>query len=204
MRRLFTPEWLGRHVLAAVLAVGFLALGWWQIDRAASGNTLSWAYAVEWPVFAGFVGFIWWREIRRELRPGAEPDNRPTSQRPAEPLLTRGDVSTAGPDGAPAAGPDNSPAGGPATVPGRPAASGAVTGGFRRPVLVSRPRYGDVAAGPAGSAGPNGIHGPAGPNGIDGIDGPDGDGELAAYNEYLAWLNAHPEARPGDYRKSHR
>ncbi len=27
----------------------------------------------------------------------------------------------------------------------------------------------------------------------------DDDPELAAYNDYLAWLNAHPGARPGDY-----
>jgi hypothetical protein len=25
------------------------------------------------------------------------------------------------------------------------------------------------------------------------------DGELAAYNHYLAWLNANPDARPSDY-----
>jgi hypothetical protein len=27
----------------------------------------------------------------------------------------------------------------------------------------------------------------------------DDDPELAAYNDYLSWLAAHPEARPGDY-----
>jgi DNA-binding transcriptional regulator of glucitol operon len=27
----------------------------------------------------------------------------------------------------------------------------------------------------------------------------DGDDQLAAYNRYLAWLNAHPEASPRDY-----
>jgi DNA-binding transcriptional regulator of glucitol operon len=27
----------------------------------------------------------------------------------------------------------------------------------------------------------------------------DDDPELAAYNDYLAWLKAHPNARPGDY-----
>ncbi|MFC7764071.1 hypothetical protein ACFQY4_43305 [Catellatospora bangladeshensis] len=31
------------------------------------------------------------------------------------------------------------------------------------------------------------------------------DPQLAAYNEYLAWLSEHPEARPGDYpAKEHR
>ena len=86
MRRLVTPGWLARHALATVLVAGCLALGWWQIGRASGGNALSWAYAVEWPVFAGFVGFIWWREVRRALghqapvaaaRAGAEPARRP-------------------------------------------------------------------------------------------------------------------------------
>jgi hypothetical protein len=68
MKRLWTPAWIARHVAMVVLVVGFLALGWWQISRAASGNTLSWAYAVEWPIFAGFVVFVWWREVRHALR----------------------------------------------------------------------------------------------------------------------------------------
>ncbi|MDQ7907821.1 hypothetical protein RB614_25185 [Phytohabitans sp. ZYX-F-186] len=68
MRRLWTPGWIARHVLAVGLVGGFLALGWWQISRAAGGNTLSWAYAFEWPVFAAFVVFIWVREVRLTVR----------------------------------------------------------------------------------------------------------------------------------------
>jgi DNA-binding transcriptional regulator of glucitol operon len=68
MRRLWTPAWIARHVLAVGLVAGFLALGWWQISRAAGGNTLSWAYAFEWPLFAAFVVFIWVREVRLTLR----------------------------------------------------------------------------------------------------------------------------------------
>lgn len=60
-----TPAWLVRHAVAAVLVLAFLALGWWQIGRAVGGNVLSYAYAVEWPVFAGFVVFVWWKEVRR-------------------------------------------------------------------------------------------------------------------------------------------
>lgn len=125
MRRLVTRRWLAGHVLAAVLVGACLALGWWQIGRAVGGNTLSWAYAVEWPVFAGFVIFIWVREIRRTLDPG-EP-----------------------------------------AAPGRTAADPA-----RRPVVTAR-------------------RAPV-PDDRD-------DPELAAYNHYLAWLNAHPGARPADY-----
>jgi hypothetical protein len=79
MRRFLTPGWVARHVLAVVLIVGFLGLGWWQLGRASAGNVLSWAYAVEWPVFAGFVAFMWVREVRLELRADAvaEPAEHP-------------------------------------------------------------------------------------------------------------------------------
>lgn len=73
MKGLWTPAWVARHVAMVVLVAGFLALGWWQISRASSGNTLSWAYAVEWPVFAGFVIFVWWREARHTLSRGEDP-----------------------------------------------------------------------------------------------------------------------------------
>jgi hypothetical protein len=76
MKRLWTPAWIVRHVLTVVMVAAFLALGWWQISRAAAGNTLSWAYAFEWPVFAGFVVFVWFREVRQTLRAGA-PASRP-------------------------------------------------------------------------------------------------------------------------------
>jgi DNA-binding transcriptional regulator of glucitol operon len=62
---LWTPAWLVRHAVALALVVAFLALGWWQVTRAASGNVLSYAYAVEWPLFAGFVVFVWAKEVRR-------------------------------------------------------------------------------------------------------------------------------------------
>jgi hypothetical protein len=85
MRRLWTPAWIARHVLAVGLVAGFLALAWWQISRAAGGNTLSWAYAFEWPLFAGFVVFIWVREVRLTLR--GKPD-APFSPAPAGPSAT--------------------------------------------------------------------------------------------------------------------
>lgn len=136
MRRLLTPAWLARHGLTVTLVAGFLALGWWQIDRAASGNTLSWAYAIEWPVFAAFVIFVWWREVRREFHAGP---------------------ATASPE---RSRPDDEPE--------------AV--GIRRPVLV-RPGIGH---GETATLCENEV-------------------ELAAYNKYLAWLNANPGARLQDY-----
>ncbi|MGW4500079.1 hypothetical protein ACWENR_15880 [Micromonospora sp. NPDC004336] len=73
MKRLWTPAWIARHVAMVVLVVGFLGLGWWQVSRAAAGNAISWGYAVEWPIFAGFVVFVWWREVRHTLRGSREP-----------------------------------------------------------------------------------------------------------------------------------
>ncbi len=39
----------------------FLAAGYWQLTRALGGNTLSWAYVFEWPIFAGYLVHVWWR-----------------------------------------------------------------------------------------------------------------------------------------------
>ena len=66
-----------------LLVAAFLVLGWWQIDRARGGNALSFGYAIEWPAFAIFVIFVWYREIRNER--GA----RPEPVRIAEPVLVR-------------------------------------------------------------------------------------------------------------------
>jgi hypothetical protein len=65
--RFLTLPWLARHVLLVALVTAFLALGWWQISRARAGNMLSYGYAVEWPLFAAFVAFVYVKEIRAEL-----------------------------------------------------------------------------------------------------------------------------------------
>ena len=96
MRRLWTPRWIVVHGAVVVLVVGFLALGWWQIGRAAEGNLLSFGYAVEWPVFAAFVIFVWIIEMRKAVRAdkptteGARADEaRADSAVPAEPVRAR-------------------------------------------------------------------------------------------------------------------
>ena len=135
MKGLWTPAWIARHVVAILLILACLGLGWWQFTRAQAGNALSWGYTVQWPVFAGFVGFLWWREVQL-VRTGAPRRRRPPAQAPE-----RHDGSV----------------------------EGAIT--VRRPVRVA-----SRAA-----------------------ESTDDDPELAAYNDYLAWLAAHPSARPGDY-----
>ncbi|MEV6811039.1 hypothetical protein [Micromonospora sp. NPDC051296] len=121
MKRLWTPAWIARHVAMVVLVTSFLGLGWWQVSRAAAGNAISWGYAVEWPIFAGFVVFVWWREVRHTLR-GAPPATT------GEAESATATATTGEPDGpAEAAGADGQ----------RP--------GFRRPVRVARVAVSDGA-----------------------------------------------------------
>jgi hypothetical protein len=134
MKGLWTPAWIARHVLALTLVVGCLGLGWWQFRRATDGNALSWGYTFEWPVFAGFFAFLWWREVQLARRGGKPAAADPPGEHD-EPVR-------------------------------RPGA----------PVTVGRPVRVAVPATPA-----------------------EDDPELAAYNHYLAWLAAHPAARPIDY-----
>ncbi|TCB95789.1 hypothetical protein E0H26_18475 [Micromonospora zingiberis] len=131
MKRLWTPAWIARHVAMVVLVTSFLALGWWQVSRAAAGNAISWGYAVEWPIFAGFVVFVWWREVRHALG-----GNRSATDPPAP----AADASTTGGSGGPDDG-DAVPAGLPgAGETARSAGSVAARPrpGIRRPVRVVR------------------------------------------------------------------
>ena len=66
------------------LVVAFLWLGWWQLGRARAGNLLSFGYAIEWPVFAAFVIFVWTREIRLERHGGSPPPPKPTREVPED------------------------------------------------------------------------------------------------------------------------
>ncbi|HEY2579142.1 MAG TPA: hypothetical protein VGI74_22775 [Streptosporangiaceae bacterium] len=68
-RFLISPRWLGWHAFAVVAVAGMLALGWWQLRRAEEGNSLSWAYTFEWPIFAVFGVVFWAKTIRDEFAP---------------------------------------------------------------------------------------------------------------------------------------
>jgi|SRR5271165_6888680 len=73
-RFLVSPRWLAWHGFMLVTAVGMLWLGDWQLHRAESGNTLSWAYTFEWPIFTIFVVVFWAKTIIDEWRhPGGAP-----------------------------------------------------------------------------------------------------------------------------------
>jgi len=51
------------HLTVLVVVSGCLALGWWQLHRALGGNDLSWAYAFEWPFFAAYGVYLWWKLV---------------------------------------------------------------------------------------------------------------------------------------------
>ena len=51
------------HATLLVLLPTFAALFWWQVQRVREGNTLSWAYVFEWPFFAGYAVYIWWKLV---------------------------------------------------------------------------------------------------------------------------------------------
>jgi hypothetical protein len=71
-RFLITPRWLGWHVFVILSVLGMLWLGNWQLHRAESGNSLSWAYTFEWPLFAIFGVVFWVKTIRDEVHPPAQ------------------------------------------------------------------------------------------------------------------------------------
>jgi hypothetical protein len=76
-RILFTPRWLGWHLFAVLAFIGMLWLGDWQLHRALSGNSLSWAYTFEWPIFAVFGVVFWTKTVRDELHPRPDADSEP-------------------------------------------------------------------------------------------------------------------------------
>jgi hypothetical protein len=84
------PSWFSRraillHLTALVVVPGCLALGWWQLHRALSGNDLSWAYSFEWPFFSGYAVYLWWKLVHE--RPEAD-----TSAEQGDPATTTADM----------------------------------------------------------------------------------------------------------------
>jgi hypothetical protein len=76
-RRSASEVWLSRraltlHGVILVVVPGFMALCVWQLSRALGGNELSWAYVFEWPLFAGYAVYMWWRLVHeRPVAAGA-------------------------------------------------------------------------------------------------------------------------------------
>jgi hypothetical protein len=63
MGKYLTRRCIGLHVLTLLLVSSFLLATWWQYESARGGNGLSWAYVFEWPAFAVYALYMWWKLI---------------------------------------------------------------------------------------------------------------------------------------------
>ncbi len=53
-----------RHHVLFLSAVCFcLAAGCFELARARHGRQIAWVYAVEWPLFAVCLGYMWWHVV---------------------------------------------------------------------------------------------------------------------------------------------
>jgi DNA-binding transcriptional regulator of glucitol operon len=64
VRYILQPRWIPWTLLCLVISFVFLRLGWWQWDtahRQAALDLQNAAYAFQWVIFTGFVGWFWWK-----------------------------------------------------------------------------------------------------------------------------------------------
>ena len=71
----FSPRAIGLHITVLIVVPTFFALFDWQLHRALGGNGLSWAYVFEWPFFAVYAVYLWWKLVH-------EPPGEPLPARP--------------------------------------------------------------------------------------------------------------------------
>lgn len=101
LRRLLSWQWVAFTLVVVLAVAAFLFLAWWQLGRFESrtGDWQNFGYALQWPFFAGFAVYVWWRllrESRRESmewrtadgRPGPEAGARPEAGRRTDDELT--------------------------------------------------------------------------------------------------------------------
>lgn len=76
IRRLLTPRWLAFTALVIAVVVLFCWLGWWQWHqyKEIGGSLQNLAYTVQWPIFAAFGAYLWWRMLRDSVRGEPAPD----------------------------------------------------------------------------------------------------------------------------------
>jgi hypothetical protein len=63
MSKYLTRRCVGLHVATLLLVSSFILAAWWQYECAVGGNGLSWAYVFEWPAFAAYTVYMWWKLI---------------------------------------------------------------------------------------------------------------------------------------------
>jgi DNA-binding transcriptional regulator of glucitol operon len=70
----FSRRAIKLHIVILIVVPAFLALCLWQISRALGGNSLSWAYVFEWPLFAAYAVYMWWRFVHEAAQDGSPGD----------------------------------------------------------------------------------------------------------------------------------
>ena len=73
------------HFLLVTVVPGCLLAGWWQVNRALSGNLLSYFYSIEWPIFAVLGVIAWWQLVHDQ--PLASNFEAPRDEVPSRPLV---------------------------------------------------------------------------------------------------------------------
>jgi len=114
---------MGMHVTLLLLLPLFAWLTWWQLNRAESGNVLSWAYVILWPAFAAYAVYTWWQLVHDQA--ARVPGRTRAASRPAAP---GGSV-----DGSTGAHPDR----GAGAAPGTRPPGWALTGGRAKNVAIA-------------------------------------------------------------------
>jgi hypothetical protein len=71
---ILSPRWIFWHVLTlgAVVTCGLLAAWQWGRAGSAFGSAINVGYGLQWPVFALFFAYMWWRMLRMEAAKLAE------------------------------------------------------------------------------------------------------------------------------------
>src|SRR5450759_2221020 len=78
--RYFTPRCMGMHATLLIVLPVFTWLTLWQLNRALNGNTLSWAYTFEWPLFGTYAIYVWWQLIHDQPAAGSRRLISPTEE----------------------------------------------------------------------------------------------------------------------------
>jgi DNA-binding transcriptional regulator of glucitol operon len=88
------------HVALIVFVPGCVALTWWQVSRALGGNTLSWVYTFEWPLFGAYAVYMWWRLVHDVpgARPAPDAEPSPDAEAAAHAGSRAGEVAREDPD----------------------------------------------------------------------------------------------------------
>ncbi len=95
-----SPRWIAWHLLTlgAMVTCGLLAAWQWRRAGSALGSAVNVGYGLQWPVFAVFFGWMWWRMLRIELHRLREAPTAPlATDPPAESASPDSDLTRTGP-----------------------------------------------------------------------------------------------------------